>query len=300
MLTLLCVGAPAPAATEAKPAASQLQAAVDRAMQGQRGTAVVLDVSSGKVLASYRLEVAAQRLAYPGSSLKPFTLLALLQSGKVDAQTKLACKRPLTIAGRRLDCSHPVTPQPLDPAEALAYSCNSYFTSVATRLTPAQLRESLIKDGLESATGLAPKEAVGTVALASTPEQLQLQAIGEWGVRVTPLELLAAYRKLALLASDSDPKLAPLFAGLQGSTEYGMGRLAQPAGVAFRVAGKTGTSQAEDGAWTHAWFAGFAPASKPEIVLGVFLEKGKGGGDAATVAREIFTTYLNNSTGAQH
>jgi hypothetical protein len=161
-------------------------------------------------------------------------------------------------------------------------------------LTPAQLRDSLIQDGFSSATGLAANEVAGTVALASTPEQLQLQAIGEWGVRVTPLELLNGYRKLALLAGNkADGKLAVLFDGLTGSTTYGMGRAAQPDSV-IRVAGKTGTAPAEDGQWTHAWFAGFAPAGKPEIVLVVFLEKGQGGSDAAEVARKIFAAFAIN------
>ncbi len=241
-----------------------LQSSVVRAMAGARGTAVVVAVDSGRVLASYHLEVAAQRLAAPGSSIKPFTLQALLKAGKVDSATALMCKRPLTIAGHRLDCSHPQTGQPLDAATALAYSCNSYFTTVATRLTPAQLRESFIHDGFTQASGLAPREAGGSVALAQSHDELQLQAIGEWGVRITPLELLRAYRKLALLASSTrDPKLAPILEGLNGSTSYGMARSAQPEN-GTKVAGKTGTAQADEGAWTHGWFVGFAPADKPQ------------------------------------
>jgi penicillin-binding protein 2 len=263
-------------------------------MAGARGTAVVLAVDSGQILAAYHLEVAAQRLASPGSSIKPFTLQALLNAGKVDSATALICKRPLSIAGHRLDCSHPQTGQPLDAATALAYSCNSYFTSVAARLTPSQLRESFINDGFAQATGLAPREANGSVALTVSRDQLQLQAIGEWGVRVTPLELLRAYRNLALLAPNTvDPKLAPIFDGLDGSARYGMARSAQPEN-GYKVAGKTGTAQADEGAWTHGWFAGFAPADKPTVVLVVFLEKGRGS-DAAEVARRIFASLPDSS-----
>ncbi len=59
----------------------------------------------------------------------------------------------------------------------------------------------------------------------------------------------------------------------------------------MKVAGKTGTAAAEEGPWTHAWFAGYAPAENPEIALVVFLEKGHGGSDAAEVAREIFAAF---------
>ena len=270
-----------------------LQSALTRAMTGQRGTAVVLDVRTGQVLTAYHLDVAARRVVHPGSSIKPFTLMALLELGKVNGQTALMCKRTLSISGHKLDCSHPVTTQPLDTSEALAYSCNSYFSTVALRLTPAQLRESFTRDGFASVTSLAQDQVAGNVVLAQSPEQLQLEAIGEWGISVTPLEMVWAYRELAVLESKHDAKLEPLFAGLRQSVTYGMGREAQPAG-AMKVAGKTGTAPADEGAWTHAWFAGYAPAENPEIALVVFLEKGHGGTDAAAVARQIFAAFAEH------
>lgn len=269
------------------------QKAVAHAMAGQRGAAVVLEVRSDQVIASYRLEVAARRVVFPGSSIKPFTLLALLESGKVDAHTALVCKRTLSIAGRRLDCTHPDVKEPLDPAAALAYSCNSYFTSVALRLTPAELHDSLVQDGFTSATTLAPNDVGGQVALAQSREQLQLQAIGEWGVKVTPLELARAYRQLSLLESSRDAKLDPLFDGLRQSVAYGMAHMAQP-DASMKVAGKTGTAPADEGQWTHAWFAGYAPAENPEIVVVVFLERGHGGAEAAGIAREIFAAFAES------
>jgi len=267
---------------------SKLQSAIAHTMAGQHGAAVVLDVHSGRVLAVYHADVAARRVASPGSSIKPFTLLALLEAGKVDAHTTLVCKRPLTIAGHKLDCTHPDTPEPLGPAAALAYSCNSYFTSVVKRLTSEQLRDSFVRAGFGSVTHLEPNEASGSVALAPSPEELQLQAIGEWGVSVTPLELASAYRALALLSQkNSDAKVtALLFEGLQGSVSYGMAHAAQPASP-IKVAGKTGTAPADEGSWTHGWFAGYAPAENPTFVVAVFLEKGHGS-DAAVLASKMF------------
>ena len=266
------------------------QQAVTQSMAGKHGTAMVIDVATGKVLAAYHPDVAARRLALPGSSIKTFTLLTLLEAGKINEQTTLMCKRTLKVGGHNLDCTHPEMKQPFDPATALAYSCNSYFATMATRLTPAELRASFLKYGFGSPSGLTPNEASGSVALASTQEELQMQAIGEWGLHVTPLELLRGYRKLAQLSQKHDAELDPLFAGLEGSTAYGMGRLAQPDG-AMKVAGKTGTSLVEEGSWRHGWFAGYAPENNPEIALVVFLEKGNGPVDASGVAREIFTAY---------
>ena len=284
----LCVAGLPLASAQADTAS--LQKAIAHAMGRHRGAAVVLEVHTGRILAAYHLDVAARRVAHPGSSIKPFTLLALLQAGKVDAHTALMCKRTLSIGDHKLDCSHPDTGEPLDPVAALAYSCNSYFTSVATRLTPVQLHNSLMKAGFGSVTGQALQEASGTVAVSETSEELQLQAIGEWGIHVTPLELLRGYRNLALLsASSREASLAPLFEGLRASVSYGMARMAQPE-APMKVAGKTGTSAAEKGPWTHGWFAGYAPAENPQIALIVFLEKGHGS-DAAAIAREIFGAY---------
>ena len=270
---------------------STLQKASARAMAGRRGAAVVVDVRSGHILSAYHLDVAARRVAHPGSAIKPFTLLALLQAGKLDGHTALMCRRTVSIGGHKLDCTHPATPEPLVPASALAYSCNSYFTSVATRLTPAQLHDSFVRFGFSSPGELAPDEVAGNVAVAHSPEELQLLAIGEWGISVTPLELLRGYLDLARLAkSDPNGKLSPLFEGLQQSVAYGMARMAQP-DAPMKVAGKTGTAVSDEGPWTHAWFAGYAPAENPQIVLVVFLEKGHGGSDAAGVAREIFAAF---------
>ena len=290
--TLLCL--PALSFAGARADNLKLQSAIAQIMAGQRGTAVVLDVNSGRLLATYHADVAARRVARPGSSIKPFTLLALLQTGNVDAHTALVCKRPLTIAGHKLDCTHPETPEPLGPASALAYSCNSYFTSVATRLTPAQLHDSFVRAGFGSLTHLEPNEASGSVALAQSSEELQLQAIGEAGISVTALELARAYRGLALLSQkNSDAKVtASLFEGLQESVSYGMAHAAQPASP-IKVAGKTGTAPADEGPWTHGWFAGYAPADNPEIVVVVFLEKGHGS-DAAALASKIFDAVAEN------
>ena len=127
---VLCGGAMSFAV--AQPSNSTLRDAVSRAMAGHRGTAVMIDVSSGRVLAAFHLDVAARRLVQPGSSIKPFTLMALLGTGKVNAHTALMCKRTVhRWPHPRLHASRHRAP--LDPAAALAYSCNSYFTSVALR-----------------------------------------------------------------------------------------------------------------------------------------------------------------------
>jgi penicillin-binding protein 2 len=72
----------------------------------------------------------------------------------------------------------------------------------------------------------------------------------------------------------------------------------------FDVCGKTGSAQVVSTATaeklakqereikTHSWFSGFAPKTKPEIVVSIIVEYGGGGGaTAAPSARELFALY---------
>jgi len=268
-----------------------LQDAVDRAMRGRSGAAVVVDVESGRIVAQHRLGIATRRRVLPGSTVKPFTLRALLEANAIRPDTTLLCPIRLQLDGHRMDCSHPRLAAPLDAANALAYSCNNYFAHFVARLDDAQLDRAFARAGLTSVTGSAADEVAGELRPARTPQQHSLKAIGAEAVNVTPVGLLHAYRRLALLRrqGSQDETLRTVFAGLEASVTQGMARAAAVEGLA--VAGKTGTAGADEGSWTHAWFAGYAPADKPEIALVIFLERGTGAADASLVARQVFEAF---------
>ncbi len=84
--------------------------------------------------------------------------------------------------------------------------------------------------------------------------------------------------------------------GMLASVQYGAGVLAQIPNAT--VAGKTGTAEfydLETGRLTqHAWFTGFAPYEKPEVVVTVYFDKGIGGTYAAPVAGKILQYYFEN------
>jgi cell division protein FtsI/penicillin-binding protein 2 len=64
---------------------------------------------------------------------------------------------------------------------------------------------------------------------------------------------------------------------------------AQIAGLA--IAGKTGTAQNPPHP-DNAWFVGYAPAAKPEIVVAVLLEEGLHGPHAAQIATKMMERFL--------
>jgi membrane peptidoglycan carboxypeptidase len=268
---------------------SKLQHAVDRAMGKLPGALVVVDVATRTVLAAHRMDLASLRLEAPGSTLKPFLLMALLETGKLDPQQEFICRRPLKIGSAQMDCTHPAEVAQLDAAEAITYSCNSYVAQVASRLSGAELVELLRRAGLDTPSGLVPQEARGRIALPSNLEDLQLEALGYRGIAVTPLELLEAYRKLALRKRHEDMGVdAPVFSGLEDSVAFGMAHAASVDGM--NVAGKTGTSIARNSQQTHGFFVGYAPAERPEIAVVVFLAQGRGM-DAAAVAQPVFSAF---------
>jgi cell division protein FtsI/penicillin-binding protein 2 len=280
---------PSPLRSDDVAATVKLQQEVDRAMEKLPGALAVVDVTTRTVLAVHGMEVASLRLEAPGSTLKPFLLMALLETGKLDPKQQFICRRPLKIGAAQLDCTHPPEVRQLNTAEAIAYSCNSYVAQVASRLSGTALVELLRRAGFDTPSGLVVQEARGRIALPSNPEELQLEALGYRGVAVTPLELLEAYRKLALRKRQKELGVdAPVFDGLEDSVAFGMAHAAFVDGM--KIAGKTGTSVGRNTQQTHGFFVGYAPAERPEIAVVVFLAQGRGL-DAAAVAQPVFSAF---------
>lgn len=272
-----------------------LQDHLARVMDRRPGAAVLLDVLTGKLLAASPGDGAARQLAAPGSTVKPFLLMALIDSGRLSLDERLACPVQLTLDGKNMDCTHPASREAFDARRALAWSCNNWFATMAKRLEPGELRKAFGRAGFSSPTGLAQSETTGKIREVSTPEELQLEAIGADYIQITPLELAAAYRRLALLRRETEAakKYTAVFQGLEDSVAYGTAHEAQVPEL-LPSAGKTGTAGSGKG-WTHAWFAGYWPAADPVVVVIVFLERGRGGADAAPLARDIVAFYARTT-----
>lgn len=101
---------------------------------------------------------------------------------------------------------------------------------------------------------------------------------------------------------DIDPKiLDALKKAMVGVVEHPRGtghKAALPEVAMISVGGKTGTAQVaskESGVKDddHAWFAGFAPADAPSIVVAAIIENGgHGGAVAAPVVQDMFAAYF--------
>ena len=262
-------------------------------MEKRPGAFVMVDVSAGKIIAANNLGLAATTLQTPGSTLKPFVLMSLLELNRVDPNQKLICHRKLQIGSVHLDCTHPISVAQLNSDDAIAYSCNSYFAQVSIRLTSNELVQTFRRAGLDSPTGLTENDASGRIHPPTNEDQIQLEALGDDGIEITPLELLEAYRKLAIRKRNGDVgKDAPVFDGLEHSVAYGMTRAANVEGM--KVAGKTGTAASRTNPRTHGFFVGYAPSEKPEIAIVVFVQQGNGA-DAAAIAQIAFAEFAREN-----
>jgi len=150
--------------------------------------------------------------------------------------------------------------------------------------------------------------AIGQGALLTTPIQIatMLAALANGGQLVTP-HLVAGGGAPARPLGLPSALFAPIRDGLVRvvNADHGTARSARVPGVV--VAGKTGTVQVvsqeaySDSSklpWelrNHAWFASYAPAERPELVVVVFVEHGgKGSSAAAPIARELYAHYFRS------
>ena len=253
------------------------------------GTAIVMRLSDRKILYVENPRFAAGAVLPPASAIKPFSLLALLEEGKISSKDEFACSRRLEIQGHSLNCVHPQTPVPMNVARAIAYSCNGAVANFAQRFEVDELPQALLRYGFASQTGLLLQaEGAGRIRRNTIGVSAELQALGEEGITVTPLELLLAYARLSKRLSDPTYKL--IRDGLEGAVEFGTAQAARLPGV--QVAGKTGSIVLQSGG-AAAWFAGFAPSREPRIAVVVLTGGYSGGLDAAPIAASLLKRYAS-------
>jgi penicillin-binding protein 2 len=143
--------------------------------------------------------------------------------------------------------------------------------------------------------------AVVTAAVANGGDVLVPRVVT--GIRDADGNVLPPNRPTVRRNLNVDPRnLNVLREGMRQAVDTGTAKTAAARSVA--VAGKTGTAEfgirRPDGSYQeHGWFTGYAPVSRPEIAVSVFLEQGNGAGTAAPVAGKIFEYYYSRDTLSQ-
>lgn len=210
---------------------------------------------------------------HPGSVVKPLALIAALEHGIVDAGSAHVCRRVATVGGRKFVCVHPDLKRPLSPAEALAYSCNDFFVSLAPKLS----RDAL--NGVRIAAGLPP--IAGATPMASA-------IIGMDGPRTTPRALVDMLARVAGAGRDKAVPMKPatrevVIEGLRGAADYGTASAFRDGGISAMA--KTGSILMPTGTALGLVVA-LSPAINPTHAI-VVAAPGAAGLDAAAVASDV-------------
>lgn len=296
----------------------ELKAAI--AQQGAAsGSVVILDARSGEVLAmanqpSYnpnnrsRVSPAQMRnraltdLYEPGSTMKPFTAIAALETGRYQPNTEINTHPGWFHTGGKTYTdlrNHGM----MDLTSVIQKSSQVGIVKLGLDLDPNDLRSVFYRVGLGQSTGLGyPGEAIGHLPNKERwhPTERASLAFGH-GLSVTPVQLAQAYGTLASggilqpVSLVKQDKLPPGERVMDASHAYqvvdmlkavtqrgGTGTRAQV--KAYDVAGKTGTTHKISNAGGYsdsqyvAFFAGMAPAQDPSIVVVVVVDEPPSGG----------------------
>jgi cell division protein FtsI (penicillin-binding protein 3) len=266
----------------------------------------------------------------PGSTGKVITAAAALQEGVATPDTPVTVPNTLKRAGTVFHDSHDHPTEHLTFAEVLAQSSNLGTMLVGERLEPAKMYGYLRKFGLGEKSGIGfPGETPGLVAKPSDwsgsqrftmmfGQGLSLNAIQAAGVFQTiandgvrkPPTLVAgsenadgtytaapAPKGVRVISPEVARQVREMLEGVVGKE----GTAPEAKIPGYRVAGKTGTADRYDdktGGYSGktASFIGFAPADKPELVVGVTLQRPVksyfGGVVAGPVFHDVMTYAL--------
>jgi peptidoglycan glycosyltransferase len=267
----------------------------------------------------------------PGSVFKIITAAAAIEIGGLAADTVIPAPDELQLplstntlhnyGGQR--CS-PTGEQTLN--ESFAISCNTSFAQLGMDLGAPALQQMAANFGFGRDLEIPLKVTPSYFPESLDAPQTALAAIGQYDVRVTPLQVAMVSAAIAndgvmmrpylvsrvidsdltVLRETTPTQLAtPISAATASvltdmmveSVNHGTGTAARIPGVT--VAGKTGTAEHGADAPPHAWFTAFAPADTPQVAVAVIVENGgdlgseaTGGAVAAPIAKAVIRAVI--------
>ena len=254
----------------------------------------------------------------PGSTWKPVTAMAGMESGKFPPDTKLHTTACITYGGHCFPDHNGAGFGNIGYADALRHSSNTFFYQIGVGAGSKALKQAADQLGFQQKTGIEIgwEESVGLVGdetwaaagrgwaepgtVPWIPEDMASASIGQSVVQITPLQLARAYAVFANggwlvtphLAKgttnwlDSDHRRKVVMKPSTLATIRAGLRKVVSAGTGFGLngpgipvaAGKTGTAEDSTGGPDHAWFGSYAPYPNGEIVVVAFAQNTPGGG----------------------
>ena len=278
--------------------------------------------------ASPMLNRATSSTYAPGSTLKPATAVAALESGVTTVTEKVTdtgyWKYPSTTWSGGTWCWNRGGHGKMTAATAITNSCNYYFAEMGYRMGLDTLNEYYSAFGLGESTGIEIGESTGRQAdNEGSEDQSPWAAYGQADQLYSPLQLV---NYIATLVSGGKHCAAHLLKSVKsydnseiiatGGTEplntvtmsdstlqavkQGMLGYTQPGGMVYTyfqncvvsAGAKTGTAQTGTNQKNNGVFVAFAPYDEPEIAVALVVEKGDAGAVLASTAVDIINAYF--------
>lgn len=265
----------------------------------------------------------------PGSTLKPATAVAALESGATTPSETLFdtgyWKYPSTTWNGGTWCWKHSGHGKVNATTAITNSCNYYFAEMGYRMGLDTLNEYYSALGLGEPTGIEIGEKTGRQATnEGGSNQAPWAAYGQADQLYTPLQLanyiatlvsggqhcpahllksVKSYDNSEIIATGDTTPLNTL--NISDSTlqavKKGMYGYTQPGGMVYSyfkdcivsAGAKTGTAQLGGGLKNNGVFVAFAPYDEPEIAVALVLEKADAGAVLATTAVDIINAYFD-------
>ena len=275
------------------------------------------------------LNRAASSAYAPGSTLKPATAVAALESGATTPSETLFdtgyWKYPSTTWNGGTWCWKHSGHGKVNATTAITNSCNYYFAEMGYRMGLDTLNEYYSALGLGESTGIEIGEKTGRQATnEGGSNQAPWAAYGQADQLYTPLQLanyiatlvsggqhcpahllksVKSYDNSEIIATGDTTPLNTL--SISDSTlqavKKGMYGYTQPGGMVYSyfkdcivsAGAKTGTAQLGGGLKNNGVFVAFAPYDDPEIAVALVLEKADAGAVLATTAVDIINAYFD-------
>jgi penicillin-binding protein 2 len=262
----------------------------------------------------------------PGSTWKLGVAAMALKRGVATLRSRMPipCRGGLQYGNRFFRCWKGDGHGDLPLSGAIAHSCDVYFYQLGLKLGLTSHVEDAATWGLRARTGIDLPGEVPSL-FPSGPEYYdRLYGARRWtsavnlnlaiGQGENDQTLISMMRLYQMLASDgrmrppfvvrpargdqpdlglSADQLAGLRAAMVSVVEQGTARASRMRNLT--IAGKTATAQNPHGA-DHGWYIAFAPAERPEIVVGAIIEFAEHGSSIAPLVSRIIARYLGADT----
>lgn len=242
----------------------------------------------------------------PGSTAKPFTIAAGLETGELTGNESYECNGVLEVGGHEIHCNNHPGISTLTLTGALEHSCNVALMKIGTKLGRSTFMKynRLFNFGLKTNIDLTGETLTTTVVFDEAKMTAADLAIGSFGqgFNATMIQMITGFCSLInggeyyqphmvseILTADGaavevkEPRVLKQTISAETSDKIremcvsvvvnGTGHSARPAG--YLIGGKTGTAEKyprNTGNYVVS-FMGFAPAEDPQLAIYVVIDE---------------------------